>query len=160
MCLVPKWVGWDSSEAFSWLEWDKSISPRHLYSTWLYLSLLRKSWDLLEKKSLRQGCSGNMQGSSLSASNPLLTESSGYTHQMQFEKERGNNHYSVVGILNGFDLEKSLDQEDNKLLYKPWNTLRTFMSVWRCIMKQAQRSTAWLRRIAIVMKNKWKWVWG
>jgi hypothetical protein len=32
-------------------------------------------------KSLRQGCSGSMQGSSLSTSTPILTESSGYTHQ-------------------------------------------------------------------------------
>ena len=34
----------------------------------------RKSWDLLETKSLRQGCSGSMQGSSLSTLTPILTE--------------------------------------------------------------------------------------
>ncbi len=38
---------------------------------------------------------------------------------MQFEKERGNNHYSVVGILDGFDLEKPLDEEDSEPLYEP-----------------------------------------
>ena len=48
---------------------------------------------------------------------------------MQFEKERGNNHYSVVGILDGFDLETPLDQEDNSRCTSRGILLRTFMSV-------------------------------
>jgi len=42
--------------------------------------------------------------------------------KMWFEKERGNNHYSVIGILDGFDFEKPLDHEANKPLYEPWDT--------------------------------------
>ena len=61
---------------------------------------------------------------------------------MQFEKERRNNHYSVVGILDGFDLEKPLDQEDNKPLYKPWDTSADFYESMKIIMKGSQRSTA------------------
>ena len=41
---------------------------------------------------------------------------------MWLEKERGNNHYSVIGILDGFDFEKPLDHDDNKPLYEPWDT--------------------------------------
>ena len=54
---------------------------------------------------------------------------------MQFEKERGNNHYSVIGILDGFDLDKPLDHHDNKPLYEPWDTSVDFLIALGCIMK-------------------------
>jgi len=57
---------------------------------------------------------------------------------MWFEKERGNNHYSVVGILDGFDLEKPLDQEDNKPLYEPWDTSVDF---YECVKMYYEGST-------------------
>jgi hypothetical protein len=57
---------------------------------------------------------------------------------MQFEKERENNHYSVVGILDGFDLEKPLGREDNKPLYEPWDTSADF---YECVKMYYEGST-------------------
>lgn len=50
---------------------------------------------------------------------------------MWFEKERGNNHYSVIGILDGFDLEKPLDHDDNEPLYEAWDTSVDFFDCVR-----------------------------
>ena len=50
---------------------------------------------------------------------------------MWFEKERGNNHDSVIGILDGFDLDKPLDHHDNKPLYEPWDTSVDFFDCVR-----------------------------
>jgi hypothetical protein len=57
---------------------------------------------------------------------------------MQFEKERGNNHYSVVGIMDGFDLEKPLDEEGNHSLYEPWETSPDF---YECVKLYYEGST-------------------
>ena len=57
---------------------------------------------------------------------------------MWFEKERGNNHYSVIGILDGFDLDKPLDHHDNKPLYEPWDTSVDF---YECVKLYYEGST-------------------
>jgi hypothetical protein len=57
---------------------------------------------------------------------------------MWFEKERGNNHYSVIGILEGFDFEKPLDDDDNTPLYEPWDTSVDFFD---CVKAYYEGST-------------------
>jgi hypothetical protein len=61
---------------------------------------------------------------------------------MWFEKERGNNHYSVIGILDGFDLEKPLDHDDNKPLYEPWDTSVDF---YECVKMYYEGDTTEVR---------------
>ena len=53
---------------------------------------------------------------------------------MWFGKELGNNHYSVIGILDEFGLDKPLDHHDNKPLYELWDT-SVFFIVLGCITK-------------------------
>jgi hypothetical protein len=61
---------------------------------------------------------------------------------MWFEKERGNNHYSVIGILDGFDFEKPLDHDDNKPLYEPWDTSVDF---YECVKMYYEGDTTEVR---------------
>jgi hypothetical protein len=57
---------------------------------------------------------------------------------MWFEKEYGNNYYSVIVILDGFAFENLLDHNDNKLMYEPWDTSVYF---YECVKMYYKGST-------------------
>ncbi|KAL3798023.1 hypothetical protein ACHAW5_002626 [Stephanodiscus triporus] len=46
--------------------------------------------------------------------------------KMQFEKVRGNNHYTVFGTLEGYDDSKSDDDLENIEFWEPWEFFDDF----------------------------------
>lgn len=105
----------------------------------------RRSWDLMETKSLRQGCSGNMQDSSLSALTPLLTKSLRYTHQQcGLRRSAATTTTQLLACCWMGSILKSLSwiMMIASCCMSHQILLSTFKSVWRCIMKGTQRSGA------------------